>query len=220
MEVSWLWFVVPALVMGCYVLPVLILCLSGLKLHLHKEAAAVELFRGLLSSGAIDPQWLRDSGFSPLGAYHLGDATGRSSVVWKRTGERTYLSVVLNGGEFSSLEFFSAFESGGLSTGSRILQVLPVAPGRWVQSFSLNDPREVWKRHLQGLEYLRNASGKEPSVSEVTILDEFQSILDDSFRYITSLRFWYLRTAYWPIVRPCWQHGKTVSEQAARRHDV
>src|SRR5688500_17589973 len=110
-----------------------LLMLSRVELKPVDEIKSRKLLRKVLTSKSMDPNWVVESGFRPVGVFQITGQIGDPHMVtWQRDGENTYLCVYVLQGDPKGIDIVTIFENGGLTTGSsKDGQAVPPRPDRW-----------------------------------------------------------------------------------------
>ena len=177
------------------------------------EKETAELLKQVISDGAIDAQWLSSVGFQPVGAYRVERMSGVAGmVVWQLEGKHTYVCAYLLVNAQVLFDIVTLLESGMLTTGkSKDSQLLPYAPGSYMQSFTATVP-VLYRRHREGLQTLERLEKLVPLTSDRSFEEYFSEAMLAQSAYIRSLSFWPFRIPWWYFVRRSQRHEMTIAQ--------
>ena len=177
------------------------------------EKETAELLKQVISGGAIDAQWLSSVGFQPVGAYRVERMSGVvGMVVWQLEGNHTYVCAYLLVNAQVLFDIVTLLESGMLTTGkSKDSQLLPYAPGSYMQSFTATIP-VLYRRHREGLQTLERLEKLVPLTSDRSFEEYFSEAMLAQSAYIRSLSFWPFRIPWWYFVRRSQRHEMTIAQ--------
>ena len=177
------------------------------------EKETAELLKQVISGGVIDAQWLSSVGFQPVGAYRVERMSGVvGMVVWQLEGNHTYVCAYLLVNAQVLFDIVTLLESGMLTTGkSKDSQLLPYAPGSYMQSFTATIP-VLYRRHREGLQTLERLKKLVPLASDRSFEEYFSEAMLAQSAYIRSLSFWPFRIPWWYFVRRSQRHEKTIAQ--------
>lgn len=177
-----------------------------------QESEARSILADLLSQGFVEPQWLDEHSYEPIGVFQHGLT---HLAVWQRNHERTYLGIYLapRGKRLADIE--TIFEHGGglVTCTSSEVQLLPSPPGHWKQSFSVHCVAGLHRHHEEGLQFLTEVTGARPSRERIAVEDEIISTTREKCRFARSFPLWFLRIPYWYFIRCPRMHGKSIRQQ-------
>ena len=177
------------------------------------EKETAELLKQVISGGAIDAQWLSSVGFQPVGAYRVERMSGVvGMVVWQLEGNHTYVCAYLLVNAQVLFDIVTLLESGMMTTGkSKDSQLLPYAPGSYMQSFTATVP-VLYRRHREGLQTLERLKKMVPLASGRSFEEYFSEAMLAQSAYIRSLSFWPFRIPWWYFVRRSQRHEMTIAQ--------
>ena len=177
------------------------------------QRETADLLKQVVCAGGIDAQWLMATGFEPAGAFHVERMSGVAGMaVWKLEGERTYICTYLLVNNQVLFDVVTMLESGMLTTGkSKDSQLLPYAPGSYMQSFTATPP-VLYRRHQEGLKTLRQFRNLVPLVGSRAFEEDFSESMAKQSAYISSLKLWPFRIPWWYFVRRSQRHEKTIAQ--------
>jgi len=186
--------------------------LENIRLERLPEAAARPILAEMLSHDFVDPEWLDEHSYEPLGVFRHGMI---HLAVWQRRHERTYLAIYLAANRRRLADVETMFDDGGgLQTGSTSeTHVVPPRPNHWKQSFSVKQLMELHQHHEEGLAFLKNAIGQRPGQREKPVEDEIIESSRATCHFVRSIPLWPLRMPYWYFVRRHRLHGMGVRQQ-------
>lgn len=172
--------------------------------NLRLEKADESRHRELFAAAAEHHDWARDHDFDWIGAF-LVEAPQRIFVAaWRQSDAQRYFCIYTHAHN-DYYDFVTRFDDDhGLTTsGSMDAHTLPMAPGRYLQSFDGADHEELWERHLEAEEYLTRNEGVR--LATTTLEDDFPSLvvrsIHEQMKYVKSLPLWRLRVVLWFLVR-------------------
>ena len=177
------------------------------------EKETAELLKQVISDGAIDAQWLSSVDFQSVGAYRVERMSGVAGmVVWQLEGKHTYVCAYLLVNAQVLFDIVTLLESGMLTTGkSKDSQLLPYAPGSYMQSFTATIP-VLYRRHREGLQTLERLEKLVPLTSDRSFEEYFSEAMLEQSAYVRSLSFWPFRIPWWYFVRRSQRHEKTIAQ--------
>ena len=177
------------------------------------EKETAELLKQVISGGVIDAPWLSSVGFQPVGAYRVERMSGVvGMVVWQLEGNHTYVCAYLLVNAQVLFDIVTLLESGMMTTGkSKDSQLLPYAPGSYMQSFTATVP-VLYRRHREGLQTLERLKKMVPLASGRSFEEYFSEAMLAQSAYIRSLSFWPFRIPWWYFVRRSQRHEMTIAQ--------
>ena len=190
-----------------------VLAMQRVILESVSDRVAESFLARVIAKKVIELQWLSMCGFEPYSAYRVIQMPGDEGlVVWKKNGERTYLSAyLLTNGEMG-VDIVTICNTGILTTGkSKDSQLLPSAPGNYLQSFTAT-MAVIYRRHQEAMEVLARTTHMMPLISDGAFEDDFAAAMHQHSEYIRSLTIWPLRIPWWYFVRRFQRHDKTIME--------
>lgn len=188
------------------------------------DADLEAVVRKVLAIEGVDPQWLEQNEFQPVGACKIAyPLSASATVIWKHAGENTFLFVSEMSDmpeESRQIEFQTPLVNGALTTGSTKLSLaqFPEA-GFWYQAFQSLDLAALYARHADALTYVVKELGQPRVEGVVDPLHLVKAAMSRGFEFLTRQRFWPLRIPYWSIVLLLsWQRrfNKSIREQVAQ----
>ena len=202
-----LWILISAVGSG----PVLAMQRVALSPCSEKETA--ELLNQVIFSGEIDAEWLSSVGFQPVDAYRVERMSGVAGmVVWKLENQQTYVCAYLLVNARVIFDIVTMLESGMFTTGkSKDSQLLPYAPGSYMQSFTATIP-VLYRRHKEGLQTLERLKKLVPVAGGQSFEEYFSEAMLEQSAYIRSLSFWPFRIPWWYFTRRSRRHEKTIAQ--------
>ena len=180
----------------------------------------IENGRTVLAEGldyAERTRWAESHGFVPDMIVDFRGALGgrlMTFAVWRNHALNTRLSTRQIRKKIIC-HLITDMESGAvLSTcNSREALILPTAPGCFLQAFASVGLDELFRRHQEGLAYLRQSRGIVP----IPRMESTDALIRESIRYqiayVRTLPLWPLRGAWWQFIRQYWLNNKTIAEQ-------
>jgi hypothetical protein len=217
MSSPWIWLVFAVVTLPYFAavgIRVAVSLLARQRLVEFDDANSRERLHQALSQHVIDFKWLEGLNFQPLGVFHLGEIIDPYVVTWKQMRERTYIALNMQKTKCRSIEVWTAFESGGLTTGNTpTLHSWPPPPGEWIQTFAADDAKELWREHRSALKFLAARLGQLPSNQDLSWADEAAQRLGKVTSHMFSFWFWHFRALYWHFNRPRRLHGISIEEQ-------
>ena len=155
-----------------------VLAMQRVYLSPCSERETAEFLSQVVSDGGIDAQWLSVIGFQPVGTYRVERMNGVAGmVVWQLADERTYVCAYLLVNKQVLFDIVTLLESGMLTTGkSKDSQLLPYAPGSFMQSFTATIP-VLYRRHQEGLQTLDRLRNLMPLVGEQPFEKDFSEAM-------------------------------------------
>lgn len=206
-------------IMSVVVNPLLILTLRRLS-EPEKLMEVVENGPEVMSAGGhydAVRHWVQDHEFSPEMLIHFRcELGGKATVfaVWRSQSGHDFLCDV-KAPALTYTEFVTTLgEDSDLTTSNaKLAMMLPTAPHRYVQAFSRLPLDDLFQRHIQGLEHLRNSIHLAP----IQLAKPADRLVAESVRsqanHIRSLPLWQLRSTWWYWMRRNLLHKKTIAER-------
>ena len=190
-----------------------VLAMQRVALSPCSEMETAGLLNQVISSGEIDAQWLSSVGFQPVDAYRVERMSGVAGiVVWKLEDQQTYVCAYLLVNAQVIFDIVTMLESGMFTTGkSKDSQLLPYAPGSYMQSFTATIP-VLYRRHREGLQTLERLKKLVPVAGDQSFEEYFSEAMLEQSAYIRSLSFWPFRIPWWYFTRRSGRHEKTIAE--------
>jgi len=190
--------------------------LENIRLERLQEAKARPILAEMLSHDFVDPKWLDEHYYEPLGVFRQGIIY---MAVWQRGHERTYLAIYLAANRRRLADVETMFDDdGGLQTGSTSeTHVVPPRPNHWKQSFSVKQLTELHQHHEEGLAFLQDTIGARPGQQEIPVEEEIIEGSRATCHFVRSIPLWPLRMPYWYFVRRHRLHGIGVRQQFESR---
>jgi hypothetical protein len=217
MSSPWIWLafaVVTLPYFAAIVIRVAVSLLARQRLVEFDGANSRERLYQALSQHAIDLEWLAGLNFQPLGVFHMGDILDPYVVTWKQAYDRTYIALNMQKTKCRSIEVWTAFESGGLTTSNaRSLHSWPPPSGEWIQTYAADDVKVLWRQHRSALDFLAERLGQVPSSRELAWADEAAQRIRKVTSHLFSFWCWHYRVVYWHFTRPRRLHSLSVQEQ-------
>lgn len=177
--------------------------------------------RNALTAENIDPTWLSDFGFEPVGGYRIvfsrktpSDTTQAPTIViWKLSGESNYLFIT----QFAEaqIEFHTPLKDGSLTTSSAKHSLVMVPePGIWRQTFPSLGVPALYELHLDALAYIEQELGQPRGAAPAEPTDLARSAIFGDIESVRRQPFWPLRIPYWTFLALRERRSnKTIREQ-------
>jgi len=206
-------------IMSIVVNPLVVLSLRRLS-EAENLIEVVENGPAILSAGSCYVslnRWAQDHAFSPEVLFNLrSNLGGKVTVVgvWRSQNGQDFLCN-FTAPQLTYTEFVTTLgEDSDLTTSSaKLAMMLPTAPQRYVQTFNRLPLDDLFQRHNQGLEHIRNCRQLAP-IHRVESADRlFAESIRSQVSHIRSLPLWQLRSTWWYWMRRNLLHKKTIAER-------
>lgn len=167
-------------------------------------------------------QWAKDNEFAFVGNFSMKVGISDASMtIWRRSDRPTFFCcyVVQAGVNVqTSFDFVTMFDNEiMLTTNDKSdSQMLPTAPGHYLQSFSSASIDKQWDRHLQAENYLMDAGDAVLVQNDRPFEDCFVNTIRKQVAFVCSLPLWSLRGTYWFYIRRRMRHNLSIQTQHNR----
>lgn len=164
-------------------------------------------------------QWARENDFAFVGNFSMKVGISEASMmIWRRSDRPTFFCryIVQAGTKTqTSFDFVTMFENEIMLTTNNKAdsQMLPPAPGHYLQSFSTVSLDEQWNQHLQMENYLMDVGGALLVQNDRPFEDCFVDTIRKQVEFVRSLSLWPLRGTYWFFIRRKLRHNLSIQAQ-------
>jgi hypothetical protein len=177
----------------------------------------------LVETARAHNTWAANNGFEFEGCYKvLMGQSAASMVVWRRSDRPTVLCfylITVGTKQKTATDIVTDFADyiSLTSNNSRDAQFSPARPGRYMQTFSPVTLDELWAKHIEAENYLMDAGRAQLVQKEFIIEKEFIDSCRRQNAYTRSIPLWYLKGAYWYLIRRNIRHNKSVKQQHEKK---
>ncbi len=167
----------------------------------------------------INSQWARENDFAFVGNFSMKVGISEASMtIWRRSDRPTFFCryIVQAGTKTqTSFDFVTMFENDIMLTTNNKAdsQMLPPAPGHYLQSFSAVSLYGQWNQHLQMENYLMDVGGALLVQNDRPFEDCFVDTIRKQVEFVRSLSLWPLRGTYWFFIRRKMRHNLSIQAQ-------
>ncbi len=164
-------------------------------------------------------QWAGGNDFAFVGNFSMKIGISDASMtIWRCPDRPTFFCryIVQAGTNVrTSFDFVTMFENEiMLTTNDKAdSQLLPSAPGHYLQSFSGLSLDGQWNQHLQMENYLMDVGGALLVQNDRPFEDCFVDTIRKQVEFVRSLSFWPLRGTYWFFIRRRLRHNLSIQTQ-------
>lgn len=178
-------------------------------------------------------RWAVENKFYYLGEFLLQAGNARTLVaVWRHYHDPTFFSACFAQGlqphasneskvltQELAFDFTTCLENDySLTTGSTAsANLFPSKQGSYKQTFTISDLEELFRRHQEGVGYLKTVGGARFCTLNKPVEQYILDALHSSTDYVRSLFLWPLRGAYWYFIRRKLWHGLSIQQQHEKR---